>query len=93
MNETDPVPIPTESFVYHVPSSRNPSIKYRVDLTANGGAGWCACRDFACRRQPAIDAGALIHTRQTMCRHLARTFAAINRELWRGIARQEQQSP
>jgi hypothetical protein len=59
-----------ERFVYEVPSSINSKICYRVDVLANSGAGHCNCPDFGTRRQPAIDAGELIISAQTTCKHL-----------------------
>jgi hypothetical protein len=70
---TAPAPIviadEVERFVYHVASRTREGRRYRVDLTANDGGMWCACKDFCTRRQPAIDAGEPKLTRATTCYH------------------------
>jgi len=64
---------PTADFmVYLVRSDRNPKIQYRVDLLANGGAGHCACTDWATRRQKALDAGEEPWEKETSCKHAQR---------------------
>jgi hypothetical protein len=79
-----------ERYVYAVPSERNPRVRYRVDLLANGGAGRCACSDFSCRRQPNIDAGLPMHTRETRCKHLAAVHAYFLKEILTELARIEE---
>ena len=58
-----------ERFVYNVASRTRQSRTYRVDLTANNGAMWCSCADFAARRQPAIDRGSPKLMPETTCYH------------------------
>jgi hypothetical protein len=85
-----PAPQPTtERYVYSVPSDRNPNVKYRVDLVANNGAGWCQCTDFATRRQPNIDAGLPILTPACTCKHLRKTLRYFVRALMPALAKHE----
>ncbi len=84
----DPSPT-TERFVYNVASDTRKGLTYRVDLLANGGAGCCSCRDFAIRRQPAIDAGEEILTRATQCKHCRKVLGLFVRQLMRELAKQE----
>ncbi len=79
-----------ERYVYSVPSDRNPRVCYRVDLTANNGAGFCSCTDFATRRQPAIDAGEPILTNASTCKHLRRALWQFLREVMPRLADEEQ---
>ena len=58
-----------ESFVYQVASRSKAGRRYRVDITANKGAMWCACTDWSTRRQPALDRGEPRLTRNTTCKH------------------------
>jgi len=58
-----------ERYVYEVRSERPPHNVYRVDLVANGGYGFCSCRDFQTRRGPAIKRGDPIGSPATLCRH------------------------
>jgi len=58
-----------ESFVYQVASTTRAGRRYRVDITANNGAMWCACTDWSTRRQPALDRGEPRLTRKTTCKH------------------------
>lgn len=39
--------------MFWVRSEGNPTIRYRVDLEADGYRGVCDCRDFQCRVAPA----------------------------------------
>lgn len=79
----------TERYVYQVPSERNPRVRYRVDIVANGGAGRCSCTDFGCRRQPNIDAGVPMHTADTVCKHLRAVHRYFLREILTELARIE----
>ncbi len=84
--------LPTETddrMVYLCPSDLNPKIKYRVDLLANGGAGWCQCTDFSTRRQPALDKGAAPWTKATTCKHLKRTLWFFAVKVVKRLAQQE----
>lgn len=75
-----PLPIPTnERMVFLVPSDHNPRVKYRVDLLANHGAGWCQCTDFGTRRQVNLDAGMTTFMSATQCKHVRRTWRYVNR--------------
>jgi hypothetical protein len=76
MDPGDVIPSAGERMVYHVSSSKNPKVRYRVDLTAEGGYGSCSCRDFGIRRWPKIKEGAAMGTRDVCCKHLfkARNF-------------------
>lgn len=95
---TAPAPLPPEvaesgdRMVYLVRSDnpKTPYKTYRVDLTAQGGAGECPCRDWATRRGPAIKAGALALTRQTTCRHVRKALAHFCRGLLAAMAKSEQ---
>ena len=87
-------PIPTnERMVFLVPSDRNPKVRYRVDLLANNGAGWCQCTDFATRRQPAIDAGGEAMTAACQCKHLRKAVRCFVRDLFAAMAKSEQTPP
>lgn len=79
-----------DRYVYAVPSERNPRVSYRVDIVANGGAGRCACTDFGTRRQPNIDAGLPMHSRDCTCKHLRAVHAYFLRELLTELARIEE---
>lgn len=78
-----------ERYVYSVPSDRNPRVCYRVDLTANKGATFCSCTDFATRRQPAIDEGKPILTNETLCKHGKRALWQFLREVMPRLAEEE----
>lgn len=94
MNKNRKLPLPAnytiEKFVYDVPSSVNSRICYRVDIVANGGAGHCNCVDFGTRRQIAIDAGELIISAPTMCKHLDKAFKQFLRDIMPKLARIEE---
>lgn len=79
-----------ERYVYSVPSERKPRMAYRVDLTSNGGAGFCSCVDFGTRRQPNIDAGQPMHTRDCTCKHLRAVHAYFLREILTELSRIEE---
>ena len=81
-----------ERFVYDVPSSQNPRICYRVDLTAENGYSKCACVDWATRRWPNIKAGAPIGTRETMCRHVIAARNKFLNDLLVRLAKKEDQT-
>jgi hypothetical protein len=79
-----------ERYVYAVPSESNPRVSYRVDIVANGGAGRCACTDFGTRRQPNLDAGMPMHTRDTSCKHVRAVHQYFLRELLSELAHIEE---
>jgi len=81
---------PSERYCYDVPSDRNAKVCYRVDLTANKGAGVCQCTDWVTRRQPALDRGEPPLTQPTMCKHLRRALWFFVRDLMPALAKQEQ---
>jgi hypothetical protein len=62
--------IPGEAMRYFVESWGQPKYPHVVDLAMNQGNGACSCTDFTTRRQPAIDAGKPLFTRETQCKHL-----------------------
>ena len=64
------IPSPHEYMTYLVRSSSNPGKRYRCDLVAENGYGWCECVDFGTRRWPNIKPGAPMGTRDVLCRHL-----------------------
>jgi hypothetical protein len=78
-----------ERYVYQVASETNPKVRYRCDLMANNGAGWCQCVDFGTRRQPAIDAGLPKLTRETRCKHLSAVHHHFLSELLTELSRIE----
>lgn len=82
-----------ERMVFRVPSEKNPKVKYRVDLIANGGYGHCQCTDFATRRQPAIDEHFPADTRATLCKHLVRARRFFLNDLLRTLARNDDREP
>lgn len=82
--------VPGERYVYEVPSDRNARIYYRVDLTANDGAGECSCRDWATRRYPALKKGAPPLTQASCCKHQRRALWFFLRDLMPALAKQEQ---
>lgn len=63
-------PLQGQALTYEVESWTNPTKPHIVTLTENDGNGYCTCRDFITRRQPAIDNGAKLFTRDTSCRHV-----------------------
>lgn len=81
-----------ERFVYLVRSDHNPRLKYRVDLTANGGAGFCQCKNFAVKKQSAIDRGLPIITFETTCKHTRSCFVHLLRIEMPGLAAKEDQT-
>ncbi len=85
------IPSEGERMVYLVASATSPGKRYRVDLIANAGAGWCECKDFATRRGPAIDAGRPHGTRSTLCRHGIIARRHFLNALLADMARAEQQ--
>ncbi len=81
---------PTGDFmVYLCPSDKNPKIKYRCDMLANGGAGHCACKDWSTRRQPALDDGKLSLTKESACKHVIRVAWYLIREELKRLAREQ----
>lgn len=91
---THEVPQPTgDRFVYQVPSDKNPRICYRVDLTANNGAGVCQCKDFVTRRQPALDRGEPAWTQSSSCKHGRRAAWAFLQDVLPMLAAQEGRPP
>lgn len=47
--------IPGEPLAYWVESWAQPEFQHKVDLTENGGNGFCDCKDFCTRCQPNFD--------------------------------------
>lgn len=86
---TNGVTATNERMVFLVSSDRKPSVKYRVDLTANNGAGWCSCTDWSTRRGPALKAGAESWTRESCCKHLRRAARVFLRDLLQAMAKSE----
>ena len=78
-----------ERYCYDVESNTQPGKFYFVDLTANNGAGFCACRDFETRRQPAINRKEPIITKPTTCIHLRRALWQFLREVMPRLAAEE----
>lgn len=78
-----------ERYCYEVQSETDPRKWYRVDLTANNGAGVCPCTDWATRRQPALDRGEKPLTRATLCKHARAALWAFLREVMPALARDE----
>jgi hypothetical protein len=76
-------------YVYAVPSVSKPGEWHTVDLTANGGASVCSCRDHQTRRQPAIDRGEPALTTATTCRHVRAAAWHFTRQLLAALAEQE----
>lgn len=85
-----PIPSPGEHMVYLVPSASNSTRTYRVDLIANGGAGECACKDWATRRGPAVKDGQPHGTRETLCKHLIAARRHFLNGLLASLAKQEE---
>jgi hypothetical protein len=88
-----PVTDTERRYVYRVPSATRPGRSYEVDVTANGGAAWCPCKDFATRRQPKIDAGFEPWTRLTTCRHTRRAGRHHLMKDLKRLAQQEENNP
>ncbi len=85
------IPSSGERMVWLVASERKPSVRYRVDLTANGGASQCSCTDWGTRRGPAIKAGAPHGTRETCCKHVAAVRRKFLNDLLADMAKSETQ--
>lgn len=84
-------PQPTnERMVYLVPSDRNPKVKYRVDLTAEGGYSRCACTDWNTRRWPNIKAGQAAGTRECACKHVLKVRHHFLNALLKDMAKGEE---
>lgn len=81
----------TERMVYLVGSRTRKHKEYRVDLTANNGAGFCACTDWATRRSPAITRGEPMGTRLTMCIHVNAARRSFLNALLADMAKSEQE--
>jgi hypothetical protein len=85
-----PAPIPTtDRMVFIVPSGRDSRVRYRVDLLANLGAGWCQCPDFAARKQPNLDAGMTTWMAATSCKHTRRAMRYVMRRTLGELANRE----
>jgi hypothetical protein len=85
-----PEPEPTgDRGVYRCASFSVHGAKYRVDVLANNGAGWCECIDFATRRQPNLDAGMTTLTEETTCIHLRKVHRFFNRRLFAAMCQEE----
>jgi len=85
-----PLPVPTnERMVFLVPSSRNQAVRYRVDLLANNGAGWCQCRDFGTRKQVCLDAGGATWLAASSCKHTRRAMRYVIRRTFGELAARE----
>lgn len=82
-----------ERYCYRVPSHSKQGKFYDVDLTANGGAGWCPCRDHQTRRQPALDRGMPPLTKYTLCRHLTAAYWHLLKGIMPMLAEQESEAP
>ena len=78
-----------ERMVFSVTSERNPQRAYRVDLTANAGAGECSCKDWATRRGPALRNGGEAWTAATMCKHVRAAGRTFLRDLLKAMADSE----
>ena len=81
MSAPEVIPDQSERYVYHVASRRKEGKRYRVDLTANDGGMWCACADFAARRQPAIDRSEPKLTTATTCHHTRTALRYFNLQI------------
>jgi len=91
---TEPGITPTgDRMVYWCASESNPAVKFRCDLVANGGAGFCSCPDFRIRKQDALDDGAETWTRQSTCKHLRKVARHFMQELFRAMAESEMTPP
>jgi hypothetical protein len=88
---TQPIPevieSPGERFTYQVASRKKEGKRYRVDLTANNGGMWCACADFAARRQPALDRGEPKLAPATTCHHTRQALRHFNLSLLPNLER------
>jgi hypothetical protein len=88
-NGADPTPT-SERMVYLVKSDTGKGTPYRVDLTANGGAGQCACKDWNTRRGPALKAGKPMHTTETACKHILKVHRYFLKHLLVDMAKSEE---
>lgn len=78
-----------DRMVFHVRSARNPAKAYRVDLTANGGAGECSCPDWGIRRRPALRDGVEPWSPQATCRHVRLAGRHFLKGLLQAMAKSE----
>jgi hypothetical protein len=63
---------------YHAePESKGQTEPYLIDLTLNGGIGWCDCPHFRCRLAPQIH-GTATDDESNRCKHIraARDYLA-----------------
>jgi hypothetical protein len=79
-----------ERYVYEVRSERNPRVKYRVDIVAEGGATRCSCKDWNTRRWPNIKAGKPHGLRSTLCKHGIAARRVFLNEMLATLARIEE---
>ena len=79
----------SERMVFSVASSdrKYPNKRYRVDLLANRGAGWCACKNHAIEAQPAINQAMPIITRRTSCKHVRKCWVYFLRQILPDMAK------
>lgn len=89
MEEPEVIPSDGERMIYEVRSDRNPKIKYRCDLTAEGGYGRCNCADFSIRRWLNIQEKRPMGTRDVLCKHLRRARDYFLNALLTELAKQE----
>lgn len=84
---------PGERMVFLVRSDENPTVQYRVDTLANGGAGACACKNFNMVKQTGINEGKLAWTHDTTCKHMKRAAWHVIRLTFRELAHREDHPP
>lgn len=80
----------SERMVFAVRSDRFAHIAYRVDLTANKGAGQCSCTDWGTRRWPALKAGAEPWSHDATCKHVRAAGTHLLRGLLKRMAESEE---
>ena len=90
MDSEEVIASPHERMTYLVRSATNPRKRYRCDLTAQGGFGFCDCMDFGTRRWPNIKPGAEMGTSAVLCKHLTKARNYFLNGLLKRLAEEEE---
>jgi hypothetical protein len=70
-------PVIEEVFVWRVASDAHGATRYRVDLSAYDGNGWCGCRGFEIKYLPKLERGERPKSvKDLKCKHLIKAHIA-----------------